>query len=300
MENFDDLFTSVPATPSYHGERELDTEAWIEKKKQERTAVYGMIDEMLASIGSDGAAFQTYLDVQAQFDRYTANNAILVAAQMPEATRLLDFESWKSEGLHILQGEEAIKILEPGKEYERDDGTIGVSYNVKRVFDVSQTNCRKKKEPAVNRDDRLLLKALMNNAPCRMTICETMPENMNAVYDRENNTVLIRPELDATTLFRGLAQEMARAFVEKEHPDCINPAFSAYCVSYILCKRNGVTVDGFSFDQLPGEFAELEPQEVRGQLDVIRKISGDISADMYRAFAVQDKDQKHRGDGGAR
>lgn len=300
MENFDDLFTSAPGKSARRETGELDTEAWAARKKEEREAVYGMIDEMLAAIGSDGAAFQTYLDVQARFDRYTANNAILVAAQMPEATRLLDFESWKGEGLHILQGEEAIKILEPGKEYEREDGSVGVFYNVKRVFDVSQTNCRKKKEPTVARDDRLLLKALMNNAPCRMTICETMPEHTSVIYDPETDTVLARPGLDATTLFRGLAQEIARAFVEKEYPDCINPAFSAYCVSYILCKRNNVTVDGFSFDRLPGEFAELEPQEVRGQLDIIRKISGDISADMYRVFAAHEKQRKQRDDAGAR
>lgn len=296
MENFDDLFTSVPGKPQHRKESDFDTEAWAARKKEEREAVYGMIDEALTVMRGEGAVFQTYLDVQARFDRYTVNNAILIAAQMPEATRLADFETWKKEGLHILQGEEAISILEPGKEYERDDGSVGVFYNVKRVFDVSQTNARKQREPTVARDDRLLLKALMNNAPCRMTICETMPEHTNILYDPETDTVLARPGLDATTLFRGLAQEMARAFVEKEHPDCINPAFSAYCVSYILCKRNGVSLDGFSFDRLPGAFAELEPQEVRGQLDVIRKISGDISADMYRVFSAQDKGQKARED----
>lgn len=297
MENFDDLFQSVPAKGTHRETDEFDKDAWAAQKQAERETVYEMIDDTLSLMGRNGQVFQSYLDVQARFDRYTANNAILVAAQMPEATRLLDFESWKSEGLHILQGEEAIRILEPGKEYERNDGSNGVFYNVKRVFDVSQTNSRKKTEPVMKRGDRLLLKALMNNAPCNMEMSDTLPENVNARYDPEKDTVLLRSGLDAPALFRGLAQGIARAFVEKDYPDCIHAGFSAYCVSYMLCRRNGVSVDAFSFDRLPDAFSTLEPQELRAQLDIIREISGEISMDMYRVFAAQDKAQKQRDDG---
>lgn len=38
-------------------------------------------------------AFQPYLDVQARFDRYSVSNAVLIAAQCPEATRLADFDA---------------------------------------------------------------------------------------------------------------------------------------------------------------------------------------------------------------
>lgn len=297
MENFDDLFQSVPAKGTHRETDEFDKDAWAAQKQAERETVYKMIDDTLSLMGRNGQVFQSYLDVQARFDRYTANNAILVAAQMPEATRLLDFESWKSEGLHILQGEEAIRILEPGKEYEREDHSIGVFYNVKRVFDVSQTNSRKKTEPVMKRDDRMLLKALMNNAPCNMEMSDTLSGNVNARYDPEKDTVLLRPGLDAPALFRGLAQGIARAFVEKDYADCIHAGFAAYCVSYMLCKRNGVSVDAFSFDRLPDAFSTLEPQELRAQLDVIREISGEISMDMYRVFAAQDKAQKQRDDG---
>lgn len=297
MENFDDLFQSVPEKGARRETDEFDKDAWAAQKQAERETVYKMIDDTLSLMGRNGQVFQSYLDVQARFDRYSPNNAALIAAQMPEATRLADFNTWKKEGLYVRRNEEAVKILEPGKEYERDDGTIGISYDVKRVFDVSQTNSRKKTEPVTKRDDRLLLKALMNNAPCNMEMSDTLPENVNARYDPEKDTVLLRPGLDAQALFRGLAQGIARAFVEKDYPDCVHAGFSAYCVSYMLCKRNGVSVDAFSFDRLPEAFSALEPQALREQLDMIREIYGGIFEDMYRVFAAQDKAQKQRDDG---
>lgn len=39
----------------------------------------------------------------------------------------------------MRRGQKAIPIIEPVKEYVRDDGSIGVLYDVRKVFDVSQT-----------------------------------------------------------------------------------------------------------------------------------------------------------------
>ena len=42
-----------------------------------------------------------------------------------------------------------IKIVESNGEYTRDDGSIGVSYNIKRVYDISQTTARTRAPQAV-------------------------------------------------------------------------------------------------------------------------------------------------------
>ena len=44
--------------------------------------------------------------------------------------------------MKIQKGAKSISILEP-VEYAKKDGTTGISYNVKKVFDVSQTNGKK-------------------------------------------------------------------------------------------------------------------------------------------------------------
>lgn len=297
MANFDDIFKSPPSMQDSRSFTPFDKDAWAAEKQQERESVYAMIDAAAMEMSSNGDLFQTYLDVQARFDRYSVSNAILITAQMPEATRLADFDTWKGNGVYVKKGMTGISILEPGKEYERENGTVGVSYNVKKVFDISQTNSRQKAAPAVSRDERLLLKALINNAPCQLSITNELPENINVIYKPEDNVILLRQGMDAPTIFRGLSQELARAHIDKSGYTCASPVFSAYCVSYMLCKRNGITVDYFRFDRIPEAYHEMDAQAIRGELGTMREIAGEISADMNRVFDAQRRSQQDRNDG---
>ena len=221
MENFDDLFTT-PSTP------QEDKAAWAARKQQEREDLYAQIDEAVSTMAGDGPLFQTYLDVQARFDRYSVVNAVLIANQMPEATRLADFDSWKASGAYVQRGESGISILEPGREYRRDDGSVGVSYNIKKVFDISQTNAQRP-APKVSPDDRQLLKALLHDPPCKVEVRDEVPGGRNVAYipDEANRAILVRRGLDAHTIFRGLAQELARAYLDKNEKACVNPDFVA-------------------------------------------------------------------------
>ncbi len=294
MENYDDIFNG---TTDRRDDGQFDKEAWAAKKQAERDGVYAMIDQYATDMSGEGGLFQAYLDVQARFDRYSVSNAILIAAQCPEATKLADFDTWKASGVYVKRGADAITILEPGKEYEKDDGSVGVSYNVKKVFDISQTRAEQRPTPAVARDGRLLLKALMNNAPCRFAISNELPEGVNVAYHGKDNIIRVRQGLDAPTLFRGIAQELARARMDKGGYECRNPDFVAYSASYMLCKRNGVSVEGFSFDRLPESYALMDAKALRAEAGVMRDVAGSITADMNRLFAAQEKAQKNRKDG---
>lgn len=292
MGSFDDLFQ-----PTRRENTPFDKDAWAEKKQAERASVYTMLDSFAVKMGSSGDLFRSYLDVQARFDLYSANNAILIAAQYPEATKLAGFDTWKANGVYVKRGANAIAILEPGKEYEKEDGSIGVTYNVKKVFDISQTKANLRAAPAASRDDRLLVKALMNNAPCRFDISNDLPEGVNVTYQAAKNVILVRQGLDAPAIFRGLAQELARAHMDKGGYACKNPDFAAYSVSYVLCRRNGVPVEGFFFNRLPEKYAMMDAKAVRAEVCVIRDVAGEISGDMNRLFATQEKARKSRDDG---
>ena len=296
MANFDDIF-NTPSAQENQTFAPFDKDAWAAKKQQERESAYELIDNTAMEIVSNGEIFQAYLDVQARFDRYSVGNALLITAQCPEATRLADFDTWKSSGVYVKRGEDGIVILEPGKEYEREDKSVGVSYDVKKVFDISQTNSRQRNAPTVARDERLLLKALINNAPCKMTITADLPEHLNVAYNAEDNVILMRQGMDAPTIFRGLSQELARAHMVKNDCDCVSPAFTAYCVSYMLCKRNGIEVDTFRFSRIPEAYSEMDAQSIRKELGTMREIAGEISADMNRVFAAQQRSQQSRDDG---
>ena len=142
----------------------LSTEEWAAMKQAEKEAVYAMIDETATEVVSDPAKFQSFLDTQSRMDRYSAANALLVYKQRPDATQLKSFGDWGEENIRVNKGEKSFSILEP-VEYTKKDGSPGIAYNVKKVFDVAQTNGKRQPAPSVNRDPRQLVAVMLDTAP---------------------------------------------------------------------------------------------------------------------------------------
>lgn len=130
------------------GSRPFNKEEWAAQKQAQRQEAYEMIDNTCAEMMESGDSFRQYLDVQGRFDRYSVANAVLVSAQMPEATQLKDYGKWKQSRVYVNKDAQKITILEPSKEYLRDDGTKAVSYNAKVVYDISETSAKDRQEAA--------------------------------------------------------------------------------------------------------------------------------------------------------
>jgi len=165
MTNYDDLLSNTP----YGGQNgQPSKEEYAAKKKAERQEVFALADNTALGIAGNGGRFQQYLDVQSRFGRYSAVNTLLILAQKPESTKLGSFEHWREKGGPVKPGQTGISIVEP-QEYTKEDGTTGIGYNVKKVFDISQVDTRKMKSaPPPSYGDRQLLKALINSAPVKI------------------------------------------------------------------------------------------------------------------------------------
>lgn len=286
--SFDDLFPQVNESPAPQNNGPFDKEAWKQQKQEQREMVYSLIDDTAQTVAKDGTAFQKYLDVQSRFDRYSVANALLILAQKPDATRIADFDTWKEQGIYIRKKESGFFILEPGDEYQRDDGTVGISYNPKKMFDISQTGARKRETPTYP-DDRIRINALMDHAPVPIRISNTLPEGANALYQPETREIHIRKGMDAGNIFRSLSQELAHAEMDKGDGSYgrSNYVFHAYCVSYMLCKQYGVDTNGYSFDRAPKMLEGLESQDIRNELSVMREAASEISGRMNRMLTEQ-------------
>ena len=56
----------------------------------------------------------TYLQVMSKFHTYSANNQVLIAMQMPDATAVAGYNSWiRNFDRHVKRGEKSITILAP-------------------------------------------------------------------------------------------------------------------------------------------------------------------------------------------
>ena len=290
MPNYDDLLTNTPAEEQ--NSPQLTKEEYAEKKKAEREDAFALSDAMAMEVSADGGKFQQYLDVQAANDRYSAVNALLIMAKNPGATRLGNFDYWKSKGCSIRGGQTAIAILEP-HDYVKEDGSPGTGYNVKKVFDISQMDTRKLRvAPAPNYTDRQLLGALISKYPMKITGVDELPGNLGATTTLDGD-ILVRKGMEFSDTFRAVAYEMACAELATDPELSPEQEFSAYSATYLLCKKYGADTKEFDFEKVDGVFEGMDAQEIKGELSSIRDAAENISGRMARQLETAQKAAKN-------
>lgn len=265
------------------GGKPFNKEEWAAQKQAQRQEAYELIDATCSQMMSDGGAFQQYLDVQGRFDRYSVNNAILVSAQMPEATQLRDYSSWKQSRVYVNKNAQKVTILEPGKEYERDDGSKAVGYNAKVVYDISQTSAKDRQQPQEEKTMRELVSAMIDASPVSFVPVDDL--EMPAFYDSGQQTIFIRTGMTEEQLFVSMAKEVSAAVFDFKHGESRDASdFKSFCVAYMVSFRYGVDTRGFNFGRLPKEYDGMDTQAFKGELGSMRDVLGEIQSDMYKSL----------------
>lgn len=278
---------------------QLSTDEWKEKKQAEKEAVYQMIDDTAVAIVGDGEKFKAFLDTQARLDRYSAANALLIYNQYPQATQLKDFDDWDKDGVKITKGAKSISILEP-VEYARNDGTTGISYNVKKVFDVSQTKGKQTPAPTANRDPQKLVAVMIDTSPVEVQVVPELPHpNMGAFYDNNKQTLFVRKNIgDSVALCQCVAQELGHAelSINSDSYNRRDMGYQAMCIGYMLCKKYGVDTKNFAIERVPEEWKTKEPKEIRAELSKTRtalnEIHSRVNEELYKQKQERSKGQE--------
>ena len=186
MENYDNLFEQQPEQT----EQPFDREAWAQQKREQRQELYNLIEEMSEKTLTDPSALSDYLNMQARLGKASVANTLLMIAQKPNATFISGFDDWQKRGRSVKRGEKAALVLEANGEYERPDGTMGVNFDVKRVFDISQTYgkpIRERTAPPI----KTALKAITTNVPVPVKLSEGISQSVGAMYSEKDNTVYV-------------------------------------------------------------------------------------------------------------
>ena len=275
----------------------LSKEEYAEKKKAEKERVYQMVDDTAMQIVNGPEKFRAFLDTQSRMDRYSAANALLIFNQLPEATQLKDFDDWGKDNVKIVKGAKSISILEP-VEYARQDGTTGISYNVKKMFDVSQTNGRQTPAVSVNRDPKALITTMLDACPVEVEATNELPyPNMAAFYNNEKQTLYVKRNVgDSVAVAQCVAQELGHAqlSINSDTYSRRDMGFQAVCIGYMLCKKYGVDTQNFAIDRIPENLKEKEPKEIRAELSKTRnamsEINSRISEELYRKKQERSKE----------
>ena len=265
------------------GNKPYDKAEWAAQKQAERKEAYELIDNTCSEMMADGESFRQYLDVQGRFDRYSVANAVLVSAQMPDATQLKDYNAWKQSRVYVNKDAQKIVILEPSKEYTRDDGTKAVGYNAKVVYDISETSAKDRQQAQEPKTMRELVSAMIDASPVPFVPVADL--EIPAYYDSKQQTIFIKTGLTEEQLFVSMAKEVSAAVFDFKHNESRDASdFKSFCVAYMVSTRYGVDTRGFSFDRLPREFSEMDTQVFKGELGSMRDVLGEIQSDMFKSL----------------
>ena len=265
------------------GSKPFDKAEWAAQKQAQRQEAYELIDNTCSEMMADGESFRQYLDVQGRFDRYSVANAVLVSAQMPEATQLKDYNAWKQSRVYVNKDAQKIVILEPSKEYTRDDGTKAVGYNAKVVYDISETSAKDRQQAQEPKTMRELVSAMIDANPVPFVPVADL--EIPAYYDSKQQTIFIKTGLTEEQLFVSMAKEVSAVVFDFKHNESRDASdFKSFCVAYMVSTRYGVDTRGFSFDRLPREFSEMDTQVFKGELGSMRDVLGEIQSDMFKSL----------------
>ena len=296
MNNFDDLFEQRPqaeaAPQKQKSQKERPKRQWWQvKEEKHRKEAYATLDKIFGEFSEGTGSMEAYLDVQSRFPFHSARNALLIEAKCPHAERIYDEKRWKDMGVTVLEEEKRLPIiiLEPGKAYRREDGSVGQNFYAKEVYDISQTTARDEAQPQVSYDDRLLLKGLIASSPVPIRAVEELPQGRGAVYDPEQNAILVKKGMDAPDIFRCVSLEAANVQLAQSHEGYSREAegYKAYAVSYMLCQRYGVDVKGYDISRLDGVLQGQDPrEEVPAALTDMRDTFKEMNGRMARAMGL--------------
>lgn len=306
MNNFDDLFEQRPqaeaAPQKQKSQKERPKRQWWQvKEEKHRKEVYATLDKIFGEFSEGTGSMEAYLDVQSRFPFHSARNALLIEAKCPHAERIHDEKGWKDMGVTVLEEEKRLPIiiLEPGKAYRREDGSVGQNFYAKEVYDISQTTARDEAQPQVSYDDRLLLKGLIASSPVPIRAVEELPQGRGAVYDPEQNAILVKKGMDAPDIFRCVSLEAANVQLAQSHEGYSREAegYKAYAVSYMLCQRYGVDVKGYDISRLDGVLQGQDPREevpaaLTDMRDTFKEMNGRMARAMGLARTSRQKEQE--------
>ena len=272
----DDIYSILNQTQKESPQR-LPKEEFIEKIKQQKNALYEMSEKQALKVIGEPSSYINYLSMLSQFD-YTVPNTLLVMAQKHEATLLKDSEHWRKDKHYIKKGEKGIQILEPQGEYERADGSVGTSYAVKYVFDVSQINGKIKiNQPFMSTEN--ILRGLTYDTSIHLKNDDTFLSQQNVLYSPAEKTIYYRSHLSENELVEGMIREFCYAEFDQQYTnfDRQRDHFIVESSAYILCSKLGVKVHDVNFaNEVSQYFYGMDVRKAKEELTNIKDLYHDV------------------------
>lgn len=250
-----------------------------------------------------------YLNVLSKFHKYSSRNNLLIYQQMPTATKVAGYVSWKNEfNRQVKKGESGISILIPtpykkkeemtkidpktqkpmldqnGNEIREEVEIIIPKFKVGYVFDVSQTDGEPLPSVVSGLEGTVenyqnVIKALqeISNVPINF---ESIPSQARGYYSRKENKIAIQVGMSELQTVKTLIHEIAHSELHNNFigatKDKHTKEVEAESVAYTVSQYFGIDTSDYSFAYVGNWSKSQELDELKASLDIIQKKSSEL------------------------
>ena len=247
----------------------------------------------------DSERWESWLRSLSRFYDYSLGNTILIAMQMPTATHVASFRSWKRDfNRYVRKGERGIEILVPMLVKDRDEDADEerrrlVGFRVGHVFDVSQTDG----EPLPTLVDEVaggveryaaVMGAVRAVSAYPVEFVDDLPEGTNGFF-RRGELVAIREGMSEAQIVKTALHELAHSRLHdgdpEGMPDRAMREVQAESVAYAVSAALGLDTSGYSFGYVASWAVGKTDEEMRACLQVVRDAAKAMVEDLQAAMA---------------
>ena len=261
---------------------------WQKQRQAERENLTALQDAGVEAITTDPEYYTRYLDMQGDNPTYSAGNIALAMMQGDGFTVFGTSERWQTQGRTVLSTEQnkGVTIF--------TRSPMGRGYRLTQAYNVTQTQGREVKRHQLQDNTKEMeaaLTAVLNYSVVPVKVDKEL--SVPALYDQTEMELSINPNFSDSEAFAAIAAEIAHA---RLHGKGYNPGYNradceldAQSVSYILCRRFGISRDVPDLSRLPELYQGWDAQDRRRALDSIQDMSKQFGGSVEKSITPQQR-----------
>ena len=280
------------------------------------------VDEILKSLEEgirdymETDAYKTYLKAVSRFHDYSTNNVMLITMQMPDATLVAGYSTWKNSfHRYVKKGEKGIRIIAPmpvtvEKEQERYDEYGNVSlekvkvtiprFRAVTVFDISQTdgeplpNINPKELSAEVSDYGRFLSALERSSRIPVSYID-IEGSAKGYFHTQKDEIYIQKDMGQTQTVKTLIHEMAHSYLHNmDNGGALVPQktkeVEAESIAFSVCTYFGIDTSEYTFPYVTAWSNEVDMKTLKNSMNTIRDTTSMLIhkiEDNYREICME-------------
>ena len=272
--------------------------------------------------------FKKVLEAMSKFHHYSANNVLLIAMQMPEATRVASYTTWKTKfNRQVMRGQKGLSIIAPAPVKERREREVIDSrtgspvlgadgkpkteevevtiprFKVEKVFDLSQTTGDPLPELDVAEltgdaaHYQMFMDALtaISPVPIRFADIDTGAKGYYHTVDKE---IVIQKGMSESQTLKTLVHEVSHARLhdrdamkaEGVAKSAQQKELEAESIAYTVMFHYHMDTSGYSIPYLASWSGSQDTKQLKACMDTIRRTAGEIIEEMDSFMAERMKE----------